>query len=234
MSTPENSNTSSPSGPAGCGPDWEAAYQSGDTPWDKGRAHPALLGWLARHPVAGRVLVPGCGPGHDVRALAASPLADVLGFDLAPSAVLAASRYGRAGTERYLAGNFLTGEIPGAPFDWIFEHTCFCAIDPALRSAYVRAAARALRPGGHLLAIFYRNPGHGSGDAPPYGCPMPEVDRLFAPWFATVCEEQDFATFEGREGREVLRLMRRTSAACEVLPDPPQAGQDRDVLAGEP
>ena len=28
------------------GPDWEAAYQAGVTPWDKGRAHPALLRWL--------------------------------------------------------------------------------------------------------------------------------------------------------------------------------------------
>lgn len=233
MSTPGNSNTSSHSVPAGGGPDWEVAYQNGETPWDKGRAHPALLRWLARHPVEGRVLVPGCGSGHDVRALAANPLAEVLGLDLAPSAALVSARHKRAGSERYLTGNFLADGIPGGPFDWIFEHTCFCAIDPASRPMYVRAAARALRPGGHLLAIFYRNPGHGGGDAPPYGCAMPEIDRLFSPWFDMVSEEQNFETFEGREGREVLRLMRRNSVPCDLLADPPQAGKNSDVLPAE-
>jgi methyl halide transferase len=53
-------------------PDWESAYVLGETPWDKGFASPPLswflqLGqWLP----AGRVLVPGCGRGHDVRLLA--------------------------------------------------------------------------------------------------------------------------------------------------------------------
>ena len=36
----------------------------------------------------GDVLVPGCGSGHDVRAIAAaSPIAQVVGLDVAPSAL---------------------------------------------------------------------------------------------------------------------------------------------------
>jgi len=215
------------------GTDWEAAYQAGATPWDKGRAHPALIRWLAAQTVTGRVLVPGCGSGHDVRALASNPLAEVVGLDLAPSSARAAARFPRSGRERYVTGDFLAANSPGGLFDWIFEHTCFCAIDPALRPAYVRAAAQSLRPGGFLLAIFYRNPGHGGGDAPPYGCPLSEVDRLFGRWFEAVSEEENVETFEGREGREVLRLMRRNSIPGEILTDPPQTGENRDVPAGE-
>ena len=182
--------------------------------------------------MTGRVLVPGCGSGHDVRALASNPLAEVVGIDLAPSSVLAASRYPRAGGERYIAGNFLDANSLG-PFDWIFEHTCFCAINPTSRPAYARAAAKALRPGGCLLAVFYRNPSHGGVDAPPYGCSLPEVDRLFCAWFELVSEEENFETFAGREGREVLRCMRRNSASGEIFPDSPQAGENLDVLTGE-
>src|SRR5690349_19537326 len=52
--------------------EWENRYQKGETPWEKGEAHPALISFLRRTPVAGRGLVPGCGSGHDVRALAAT------------------------------------------------------------------------------------------------------------------------------------------------------------------
>jgi hypothetical protein len=51
--------------------DWNAAYEGGETPWDKGYASPPLIEFLNFQPISGRVLVPGCGAGHDVRALAA-------------------------------------------------------------------------------------------------------------------------------------------------------------------
>ena len=52
--------------------DWNERYRQGDTPWDKGRASPALLAWLNQNPgiMTGTVLIPGCGTGHDVRAIA--------------------------------------------------------------------------------------------------------------------------------------------------------------------
>ncbi|MFM8766042.1 MAG: thiopurine S-methyltransferase, partial [Spartobacteria bacterium] len=53
---------------AGGGVDWNTRYVAGDTPWDKGTAHPALVARLQNQPLKGSVLVPGCGAGHDVRA----------------------------------------------------------------------------------------------------------------------------------------------------------------------
>ena len=41
------------------GRDWEAFYQAGDTAWDNGRAHPALVGWLSENRLTGSILVPG-------------------------------------------------------------------------------------------------------------------------------------------------------------------------------
>lgn len=188
--------------------DWEQRYRSGDTPWDKGAAHPALAAWLEKNTLTDRILVPGCGAGHDVRALAAGG-AEVTGLDVAPSAIEAAGRFPRAGKEVYVTGDFFHPPAGwGGAFDGIFEHTCFCAIEPSDRPAYAASAAALLRPGGRLLAIFYLDPGRNE-DGPPYGCTREELGALFSPAFRLLSEETEFPTHPGREGREVLRVLQR-------------------------
>ena len=190
--------------------DWEARYQSGDTPWEKGVAAPPLVEWLTRNTIRGRVLVPGCGCGHDVRALAATG-ADPIGIDIAPSAITLAESLPRAGTEIYRVENLfaLSPELVGA-FDWTCEHTCFCAIPRQRRSAYVAAIAAALKPAGQVLAIFYLDPGHAhSDDGPPFGTSREELDALFLGHFELVDEYVPDVSYPGREGRELLRVLRR-------------------------
>lgn len=195
---------------AGSGGEWEERYRRGDTPWEKGAAHPALLAWLESNLVAGRVLVPGCGLGHDVRALAKAG-ADVVGLDVARLAIAAAQTFPRQSSEMYLEGDLFD---PGAfrdQFDWVFEHTCFCAIQPDRRADYVRRVSELLKPGGHLLAIFFLNPEYDESDAggPPFGCGLDELNALFSPRFQLVVQLENLPTFPGREGREVLCLLRR-------------------------
>lgn len=191
-----------------CGVDWNQRYLEGDTPWDKGAAHPVLRDRLAMGALGGRVLVPGCGSGHDVRALARAGL-EVVGLDVAPRAVEKAGSFDSAGAEVYrLADLFdLPPDLLGA-FDGVFEHTCFCAIDPSRRPDYVEAMASALRRGGRLLAVFYADPGN-DDEGPPFGCTPAELDALFGASFRVLEEHRGFPTFEHREGRELLRLLER-------------------------
>lgn len=208
MSTPENFSTPLPSVAAGRGADWEGRYQQNDTPWNKGFAAPPLVEWMESHKFTGKVLVPGCGTGYDVREIARSG-AFVIGLDLAPSAINFADTQPRIGTERYRLANFLElpPELVGA-FDYVFEHTLFCAIDPALRATYVRSAAAALAPGGQLVAIFYLDVGERDQDGPPFGTTREELDELFGPAFKTIEEYVPARAYEGREGCELLRVMR--------------------------
>jgi SAM-dependent methyltransferase len=173
--------------------DWEQRYQSGDTPWEKGAPAPPLLEWLGnRGAMEGDVLVPGCGLGHDVRAIAAaSPAARVVGLDIAASALDQACQFSVVGQETYLCGDLfdLPAELTGR-FQWVFEHTCFCVIEPRRRNDYVTAMIRALRPGGFLLGIFYLDPWD-PGEAPPGGGPPfavapEELDSLFGAHFELV------------------------------------------------
>ena len=149
---------------------WDASYRTGETPWDKGAAAAPLLEWLALpgHRLEGEVIVPGCGLGHDVRAIAAlETVRAVCGPDLSARALELARQQPAVGKETYLLADLfaLLDELRGR-FDWVFEHTCFCAIEPDHRPDYVRAVTQALRPGGRLLAIFYLDPlDRGSGPA---------------------------------------------------------------------
>jgi methyl halide transferase len=189
--------------------DWEDHYQRQETPWEKGEASPGLMDYLRREPVRGRVLVPGCGFGHDVRALAATA-DEVVGIDLAPSAVAAARKFPQVGGERYeVADLFALPKAWRGSFDWVWEHTCFCAIDREMRAAYVEVVAGALQPGGHLLAIFYLDPGHDSPEeGPPFGVSTGELDALFGARFALVKEWLPSKAYPGREGREWIRVLR--------------------------
>lgn len=188
--------------------DWDARYAEGDTPWDKGAAHPVLFDALTQDVFSGRVLVPGCGTGHDARALAARGHR-VTGLDISPLALERARSLPHPDNLDYHLGDLfsLPREMHGA-FDGVFEHTCFCAIDPSRRTDYVMAVANALKSGGRLLAVFFLDP-QNDGTGPPYGCTRGEIGKYFDPCFGTVWENSEFSTFPEREGRELLMLLER-------------------------
>lgn len=167
-----------------------------------------LSDMLVHGALHGRILVPGCGTGHDVRELARLGLS-VTGLDIAPLALERARRYDKVADETYEPGDFFAPAPVGRElFDGIFEHTCFCAIDPARREDYVHAAAAALRPGGRLLAVFFTDPDH-DGEGPPHGCTRAELDGLFGRDFRLLEERREIPTFPERHGRELLRLYER-------------------------
>src|SRR4051812_6611581 len=110
--------------------DWETHYLKNDMPWEKGEPSPGLVDFLAAHPALerGKVAVPGCGTGHDVRAWTRAGF-EASGFDIAPSAIqLSRQKTSEAGLiATFEQRNFLSEEPPER-FDWLFEHTLFCAI----------------------------------------------------------------------------------------------------------
>jgi len=163
----------------------------------------------------GEILVPGCGFGHDVRAIASASLkALVVGLDIAPAALIQAKRYPLTGNERYICGDLfgLPSELTDR-FDWVVEHTCFCTVLPQQRRDYVRAVSTALRESGRLLAIFFLNPWDPeevpAEGGPPFGVSVDELNELFLSEFQLEAEERPTVSYPGREGREIVWLLRK-------------------------
>ena len=154
---------------------WREYWQQGNTPWNLGRPAPALAATLRRWPVLGRCLVPGCGHGHEASLLQDLGW-DVVGLDCTPEALAAAQQ--RDPRPSWCRGDILNPP-PGwcGSFDLVVEHTCFCALPPRCRDAYGQAVGRLLRPGGHLLGLFWCHPRPGG---PPFGAAPWQLEACFA------------------------------------------------------
>ncbi|HIK46282.1 MAG TPA: methyltransferase domain-containing protein [Leptolyngbyaceae cyanobacterium M65_K2018_010] len=200
------------SSPAPLNPDaWERRYQEGTTHWDLGQPAPALRALLesAAAPPAGTAIALGAGRGHDALLFAQRGF-QVTAVDFAPSAmqILAQEAATLNLSLKLLERNIfdLVPEFTGQ-FNYVIEHTCFCAIDPALRPAYVQLVADLLAPQGELLAVFFT---HNRPGGPPFGVTKAELQQLFAPYFDLLTLEPALVSVPSRQGEEHFgRFQRR-------------------------
>lgn len=164
---------------------WQERFATGTTPWNRGAPNPQLAGWIAEGTLASgmTVIVPGCGHGWEVAALARADM-QVVGIDFAANA-LDHCRQVLAGEGR--AAQLVDADVlhwqPDAPVDAIFEQTCLCALYPDFWQHYAAQLQRWLKPGGKLLALFLQalrpEAAHGFIDGPPYHCDINAMRALF-------------------------------------------------------
>lgn len=153
---------------------WQARFAEDNTPWDRGAPSPQLAVWLGEGLIepGARVLVPGCGRGWEVAALARHG-AQVTGIDYAPGALAQCRELLQA---QALDAQLVQADVlqwqPEAPVDAVYEQTCLCALHPDHWVAYANRLHAWLKPGGRLLALLAqaRRPSAAQGviEGPPY------------------------------------------------------------------
>ncbi|PYN81515.1 MAG: SAM-dependent methyltransferase [Candidatus Rokuibacteriota bacterium] len=192
---------------------WTDLYARGGDGWELRQPAPPLVEFVARTPppAPGRVAVPGCGRGHDVRHLARHGYAAV-GFDFSAAAIAEARALAKADgvpAEFVERDIFTLGRDYERAFDGVWEYTCFCAIDPRRRAEYVQTMGTIIKPGGWLLACFFPMRRRAAG--PPFPVAEREVRRLFASRFRF---ERAYLprSVRLRQGQEWIVLLRRTNA----------------------
>lgn len=189
---------------------WEQCYKEGITRWDLGEPAPPLVSLLKskQAPLPGRAAILGCGRGYEAILFAAHGF-EVLGFDFAPSAIADASRLAEksGSSAKFLQRNIfdLPEEFPSY-FDYVIEHTCFCAIPPSRRWDYVRVARAILRPGGELIGLFFT---HSRPGGPPFGVTPEEIREYFIPDFEILCLIPATNSILSRQGEEHFARFRR-------------------------
>ncbi len=193
---------------------WERHYQAGSLRWDLGQAAPPFVNWLnsSEAPRPGRAVVLGCGRGYDALLFAARGF-EVVGVDFAPSAIAAAQQLAQATGS---SAQFLQRDIFGlaaewtGQFDYVVEHTCFCAIAPAKRSDYVRLVRALLRPQGELIGLFFT---HSRAGGPPFGVTPEQLRQYFEAEFEILALHRASDSVAARQAEEHLGHFRLSAEA---------------------
>jgi len=158
--------------------EWESRYQQGKTGWDRGEVSPSLLYWTEhQHLKPCRILIPGCGNGHEVLILAENGF-DVVAIDIATTPIesLKTALKRKQLNAEVVQTDFLTWK-PETPFDAIYEQTSLCAIPPEKWQNYENCLYHWLKPKGQLFAQFMQT---GSDGGPPFHCDIQAMIELFA------------------------------------------------------
>lgn len=192
---------------------WEERWKMGDTPWDKGAPAPPLMDLLTEKPeyFKGEVIIPGCGRGHDALAIARAGF-PAIGLDISSTALKCAREVDEKKKVRYLVANFLTAMREDYPkVRTIFEHTCFCAIQPEERESYRNACMRLLPAGGLWVAIIFLTPREEDDPTigPPFQSKEEEIEKLFSSHFTLVEKYIPENTFSARKGKELVMVWRK-------------------------
>lgn len=182
---------------------WSDLYKSKDTGWDLNQPAPALKDMLPRLKLPkSKVLVLGSGRAHDA-ALFAELGHVVTAVDISPDAIAEAKKlYGH-----YPNLNFMVADALHLPqnmhnsFDIVFEQTCFCAINPSLRSDLVKAWRKYLHDQGMLLGIFFvvEKP-----SGPPFGGSEWEIRQRLKEHFQFLFWGRWKNSVPKRQGRELF------------------------------
>lgn len=146
-------------------PRWSAMWAAGLQPgqaFDTTVTSPLLELYIRQDKVPfGRALVPGCGRGYDVTSLCHKDRY-VLGLDIATDAVKAAiTRRDEVldGVEWKDNAQFQDTSFfelsPPEKFDFVYDYTFLCALDPSLRKDWASKMTELIRPGGELLTLVF-------------------------------------------------------------------------------
>jgi thiopurine S-methyltransferase len=152
-----------------------------------------------------RILIPGCGHGHEAEYIWLKGFKNVFVIDIAPLALKAFSeRLPDFPKEQLICGDFFQHE---GLYDLILEQTFFCALDPALRMSYAASMHRMLRPGGRLVGVMFGVPMN--ADRPPFGGSKEEYLGYFAPLFKVEQMEPCANSITPRAGSELWVELRK-------------------------
>jgi SAM-dependent methyltransferase len=162
---------------------WNQAYQNESAPgWDLDQPAEAFKDMLPRLKFPkSRILVLGCGVGHDA-ALFAEVGHVVTAIDFSNEAIdQAKKKYGHIHNLTFECMDvFNLPQSWNFSFDVIIEHTLFCALSIEQRTDLLKVWKRLLHEEGQLMSVFYTM---FKRYGPPYGVTELEIRSLLMPHF---------------------------------------------------
>lgn len=155
---------------------WNNRYATGETGWDMRQASPPLKEYIDQLiDKAIRILIPGCGNSYEAAYLLQQGFTNITVIDIAPVLVEKLKiNFANNSHIKIIQGDFFehNGE-----YDVILEQTFFCALNPALRSAYAKKMSELLAKKGKLAGLLFSKEFEQQG--PPFGGTAEAYKELF-------------------------------------------------------
>lgn len=177
---------------------WSERYQSKKTEWDLGEVSSPLVEIFKRIKKNAKILIPGCGNAYEAEFLFNIGYKNVHLIDVAKEPLEAFKKRNESFPhDQIILGDFFDHS---GLYDFIIEQTFFCAIQPALRTKYVRKTHQLLKPQGELLGVLFDRDFEGG---PPFGGRKEDYKTLFSKVFEEVEIQKSLHSIQPRLGAEV-------------------------------
>jgi methyl halide transferase len=179
---------------------WNNRYEAEETGWDLKTISPPLKAYIDQLTDKNlRILIPGCGSGHEAEYLLKQGFQDVTVIDFAPLVVGKMKSYlSDYQNIKIICTDFFTHS---GEYDLILEQTFFCALDPTLRKKYVQKMSELLSENGKLVGLLF---GVQFPTNPPFGGSKEEYLTLFSEHFKINFIEPCYNSVKPREGNELF------------------------------
>jgi SAM-dependent methyltransferase len=188
---------------------WSEIYNGEENPgWNLNKPAEAFKDMLPRLKLPkSRILVLGCGEGHDAAFFAEAGHV-VTAVDFSKEAIeRGRKKYAHLSNLSFYEENIF--QLPqewNFSFDMVVEHTCYCAIPPEQRNELVRLYRRMLHDEGQLMAVFFAME---KRSGPPYGSTEWEIRRRTEAGFHYLFWGRLRNSLPNREGRELFVLAKK-------------------------
>jgi len=179
---------------------WDQRYQSNNTGWDLGEVSPPLKKVIDElENKNAKILIPGAGNAYEAEYLLNQGFSDVTIIDIAPTLIKNLhQRFSVLDQLTIIEGDFF--EHNGR-YEIILEQTFFCALDPVLRTKYIKKMHELLLPSGQLTGVLFDRP---FPSGPPFGSTKNEYLSLFHLKFSAVSIVPCLNSHPARQGSEVF------------------------------
>ena len=185
---------------------WQERYLNNSTGWDIGYVSTPLKSYFDQLEDKDiRILIPGAGNAYEAGYLwdLGFKQVDVLDIATAPLEAFK-NQLPNFPEEQLIQRDFFNHQ---ADYDLIVEQTFFCALDPQLRSNYVRKTSELLKPGGKLVGLLWNK--SMNTVRPPFGGSEEEYRRLFSPFFDLEIMSTAYNSIPPRAGAETFIKFRK-------------------------